>query len=286
MQGQTMPSDYQRIERAIHWIANNTGAQPELGDLARFLGLSPYHTQRLFSRWAGVSPKQFLQYLTVNHAKQLLDESHSVLSASLEAGLSSPARLHDQMISIEAVTPGEYKRGGEGLKIAYGFHDTPFGGCLLATTPRGICHLAFTGSLDRHEAVQQLAARWPNAQLCEAPSETDPLVKKAFDLGENRGRELKLLVKGTNFQVKVWKALLAIPPGCAQSYREVAQRIGSPRAARAVGTANTNNAIAYLIPCHRVIRGSGIIGEYRWGSDRKRAMLAWEAGHSWPLHHN
>ncbi|WP_172838878.1 helix-turn-helix domain-containing protein [Solemya velesiana gill symbiont] len=178
-----MPSDYQRIEQAIHWITQHAHEQPELGDLADYLDLSPYHAQRLFTRWAGVSPKQFLQYLTVDFAKKLLDESQSVLSTSLEAGLSSPGRLHDQMINIEAVTPGEYKLKGKGLEIQYGFHETPFGECLVATTPRGICHLAFVSNTGRQAPLHQLKALWPRAQLNGHQKATAELVSRIFSLG-------------------------------------------------------------------------------------------------------
>ncbi|MES9875712.1 MAG: methylated-DNA--[protein]-cysteine S-methyltransferase [Candidatus Sedimenticola sp. PURPLELP] len=275
-----MPSDYQRIEQAIHWITQHADQQPELADIARFLGLSPYHTQRMFTRWAGVSPKQFLQYLTVDHAKKLLDDSQSVLTASLEAGLSSPSRLHDQMVNIEAITPGEYKLKGEGLEIQYGFHQTPFGQCLVATTPRGICHLAFTAMTGQAAALEQLQGLWPNTVIHDATPALSGLVQQIFSFKEERNRGLRLLVRGTNFQVKVWEALLRIPPGCAMTYGDIAEHIGSHRAARAVGSAVAKNRLAYLIPCHRVIRGSGIIGDYHWGSDRKRAIIAWESAHS------
>ncbi|MEJ1296101.1 MAG: bifunctional helix-turn-helix domain-containing protein/methylated-DNA--[protein]-cysteine S-methyltransferase [Candidatus Sedimenticola sp. (ex Thyasira tokunagai)] len=274
-----MPSDYHRIEQAIHWLAEHADEQPELIDLAGFLRLSTYHTQRLFSRWAGVTPKQFLQYLTVGYAKQLLDESMSVLDVSQEVGLSGPGRLHDQMINIEAASPGEYKQGGRGLTIQFGFHVTPFGECLIASTSRGVCHLVFVEQGDHELALEGLKSLWTNADFEENAQQTSLLVKQAFTLEGDKRQGIKLLVRGTNFQVKVWQALLNIPQGYALTYGNIATWIGSPNASRAVGSAIGKNPVAYLIPCHRVIRGSGIIGEYRWGSDRKRAMIAWEAAH-------
>ncbi|MES9897901.1 MAG: bifunctional helix-turn-helix domain-containing protein/methylated-DNA--[protein]-cysteine S-methyltransferase [Sedimenticola sp.] len=272
-----MPSDYHRIEQALHWLAEHAGEQPELVDLAGFLGLSTYHTQRLFSRWAGVTPKQFLQYLTVGYAKQLLDESMSVLDVSHEVGLSGPGRLHDQMINIEAVSPGEYKQGGSGQVVHFGFHDTPFGECLIASTVRGVCHLVFVEPGGRESALQDLKSLWVNAVFEEHPQQTSLLVQKAFALEGDRRQGIKLLVRGTNFQVKVWQALLHIPQGYALTYGNIAAWVGSPNASRAVGSAIGKNPVAYLIPCHRVIRSSGITGEYHWGRDRKRAMIAWEA---------
>ncbi|MEJ1356436.1 MAG: bifunctional helix-turn-helix domain-containing protein/methylated-DNA--[protein]-cysteine S-methyltransferase [Candidatus Sedimenticola sp. (ex Thyasira tokunagai)] len=274
-----MPSDYHRIEQAIHWLAEHADEQPELIDLAGFLRLSTYHTQRMFSRWAGVTPKQFLQYLTVGYAKQLLDESMSVLDVSQEVGLSGPGRLHDQMINIEAASPGEYKQGGRGLTIQFGFHVTPFGECLIASTSRGVCHLVFVEQGDHELALEGLKSLWTNADFEENAQQTSLLVKQAFTLEGDKRQGIKLLVRGTNFQVKVWQALLNIPQGYALTYGNIATWIGSPNASRAVGSAIGKNPVAYLIPCHRVIRGSGIIGEYRWGSDRKRAMIAWEAAH-------
>ncbi|MEJ1380923.1 MAG: methylated-DNA--[protein]-cysteine S-methyltransferase [Candidatus Sedimenticola sp. (ex Thyasira tokunagai)] len=274
-----MPSDYHRIEQAIHWLAEHADEQPELTDLAGFLRLSTYHTQRLFSRWAGVTPKQFLQYLTVGYAKQLLDESMSVLDVSQEVGLSGPGRLHDQMINIEAASPGEYKQGGRGLTIQFGFHVTPFGECLIASTSRGVCHLVFVERGDHELALEGLKSLWTNADFEENAQQTSLLVKQAFTLEGDKRQGIKLLVRGTNFQVKVWQALLNIPQGYALTYGNIATWIGSPNASRAVGSAIGKNPVAYLIPCHRVIRGSGIIGEYRWGSDRKRAMIAREAAH-------
>lgn len=275
-----LPStDYQRIAAAIQYLEANFREQPELDDLATHLGLSPFHLQRLFTRWAGISPKRFVQFLTAEHAKQLLANAHSVLDATYESGLSSPSRLHDLFIATEAVTPGEYKNKGEGLQIDYGRHTTPFGDCLLATTERGICKLTFLDAeTDWATAVAELRADWQEATLVENPQQTQGLLDQIFPNEPiNEPRKVNLLLRGTNFQIKVWDALLKIPPGTAVSYEDVAQLIGQPGAARAVGGAVGANNIAYLIPCHRVIRKSGVIQDYRWGPTRKKAILGWEA---------
>ncbi len=275
-----LPStDYQRIAAAIQYLEANFREQPELDDLAAHLGLIPFHLQRLFTRWAGISPKRFVQFLTAEHAKQLLANAHSVLDATYESGLSSPSRLHDLFIATEAVTPGEYKNKGEGLQIDYGRHTTPFGDCLLATTERGICKLTFLDAeTDWATAVAELRADWQEATLVENPQQTQGLLDQIFPNEPiNEPRKVNLLLRGTNFQIKVWDALLKIPPGTAVSYEDVAQLIGQPGAARAVGGAVGANHIAYLIPCHRVIRKSGVIQDYRWGPTRKKAILGWEA---------
>ena len=290
-----MSSDYQRVEEAIHYLERNFRNQPTLDELAEALHLSPFHLQRLFTRWAGISPKRFLQFLTADYAKKLLRTSVNVLDATYESGLSSPSRLHDLMISVQAVTPGEYKSGGAGVTIRYGFHESPFGECLLATTDRGICAFSFLSAelngSGRDHALSILHADWPAAQMGEEPELTAPLLERIFpqnvmklpadknSVTKNRPQsaELKLLLRGTNFQVKVWEALLQIPAGSVRSYQDVAQLIGKPTASRAVGGAVSSNQIAFLIPCHRVIRKSGIVNEYRWGAIRKKAMLGWEA---------
>jgi AraC family transcriptional regulator of adaptative response/methylated-DNA-[protein]-cysteine methyltransferase len=294
-----MSTDYVRIERAIRYLEENFRRQPTLDELAEHLHLSPFHLQRLFTRWAGISPKRFVQFLTAEYAKEMLRNSATLLETSYESGLSGPGRLHDLMISVEAVTPGEYKSGGAGLQICYGFHDSPFGTCLLAATERGVCGLSFATSPDeREQALEDLRTRWPAAEIVEAPAFTQPLVEQIFPQNvtqlngtESSGtngngrvngaqeppRGLTLLLNGTNFQVKVWEALLRIPSGALCSYEDVAHLIDRPSAARAVGGAVGANPIAYLIPCHRVIRKSGVIREYRWGSMRKKAMIGWEA---------
>lgn len=274
-------TDYARIEKAIHYIEENARQQPDLATVAAHVGLSEYHFQRLFTRWAGTTPKRFLQYLTLQHAKALLDESTSVLDATFETGLSSPGRLHDLFVTLEAITPGEYKSKGEGLTIYYGFHATPFGEALLAVTERGISGLSFVPEGGRDEALQHLAGQWPLSILLPDDERTAPYIERIFNPAANaeQPRPLPLFVKGTNFQIQVWQALLRIPPGLVVSYDTIARFVCSSRASRAVGAAVGRNPVAYLIPCHRVIHKAGNIGNYHWGSARKKAMLAWEAAH-------
>ncbi len=277
LEEERLSRDYERIERALRYIDANVRRQPDLDEIAAHVGLSEFHFQRLFAQWAGISPKRFLQFLTKEHAKALLRRSENVLEASLAAGLSGPGRLHDLLVSCEAITPGELKAGGEGVCIDYGVHPSPFGDCLVATTPRGICHLAFVHD-GPEAAIAVLHDDWPHAQLHRNPRQTRVLVGRIFDRAPST-RPLPLLLKGTNFQLKVWEALLAVPPGAAVSYQAVARYIHLPNAARAVGSAIGQNRIAYLIPCHRVIQTLGDFGQYRWGGVRKKAMLGWEAAH-------
>lgn len=272
-----MPDDYQRIAQSIHFLKDSALEQPSLDEAAKQVGLSSYHFQRLFHRYAGVSPKRFLQHLTSESAKQLLQQSTPVLETSFAVGLSSPGRLHDLLISVEAVTPGEYKSGGENLKINYASHLTPFGKCFIATTTRGICRLEFLDPEEEETAIQRLQKVWSNAILEENPTETERVVEQIFNpAGNPTNKPLLLLLQGTNFQLKVWQALLQIPEGCVTSYGYLADKIGQPAASRAVGTAIGNNPISYLIPCHRVLRGDGGIGGYRWGIERKIAILGKE----------
>jgi AraC family transcriptional regulator of adaptative response/methylated-DNA-[protein]-cysteine methyltransferase len=272
--------DYARIERSLAFIEQNIERRPGLAEAARSVGLSEFHFQRLFSRMVGISPKRYEQFLAKEKAKALLERSASLLDASYEAGLSGPGRLHDLFVSCEAVTPGEYKTGGEGLEIRYGFHLTPFGECLIAVTGRGVCGLSFVPPDGRALALESLAKEWRNARIGEDAVGTKRVAQLIFSGSGPRGwaaaGPLPLLLRGTNFQLKVWEALLAIPPGSVATYEAIARRIGSPGSARAVGTAVGRNPIAYLIPCHRVIRGTGELGGYRWGPGRKRLMLAWE----------
>lgn len=273
--------DYARIEKAILFIEQNAPRQPSLREMAAAVRLSEYHFQRLFRRFAGVSPKRFLQYLTAQHARRLLQQSRPVLEAAFAAGLSSPGRLHDLTLNIYAMTPGQVARRGQGLTIRHGMHASPFGQCLLMLTERGVCGLAFVDPGGHGQALAHLAARWPGAILRRDQATIRPLVERIFDPpAGNRGQPLHLLVRGTNFQIRVWEALLRIPPGAVITYGELAARLGSPGAARAVGTAGGANPISYLIPCHRVIRRSGALGGYQWGLGRKRALLAWEAAQS------
>ncbi len=273
-----LSADYGRIEAAIHFLEENFQEQPSLAEVAAHVGLSEYHFQRLFSRWAGTSPKRFLQFLTVQHAKKLLAASQSILDTAYESGLSSPSRLHDLFVTHEAITPGEYKQKGAGLTIQYGFHDSPFGECLIALTERGICGLHFVADDDREAALAALKAGWPEAEFVADDEATRPYVDPIFNLTKAEEQpSLPLYLKGTNFQIQVWQALLKIPAGTAVTYGTIAQMIGNPKASRAVGGAVGSNPIGYLIPCHRVIRQAGGLGNYRWGTSRKKAILGWEA---------
>jgi AraC family transcriptional regulator, regulatory protein of adaptative response / methylated-DNA-[protein]-cysteine methyltransferase len=276
-----LDSDYARVERALAFLQENYQRQPTLEEIAASISLSEYHFQRLFSRWVGISPKRFLQFLTKEHAKELLSRSDDLLSVAYQAGLSGPSRLHDLFVNCEAVTPGEYKAQGEGLQISYGFHQTPFGECLLATTPRGICALNFLYNSSHEQALSRLGRSWQKAELVENPTQTGPLAQAIFHWPQQTPKApLSLYIKGTNFQIKVWEALLRVQPGSVVSYDAIAQAIGHPQALRAVGNAVARNPIQYLIPCHRVIRKMGEFGNYQAGVPRKMALLGWEAAHA------
>jgi len=268
------------IDAAMDFLAANVDRQPTLDEVAAVAGMSPHHFQRTFKRWAGVSPKRFLQYLTLGHAKRLLDERASVLDAALDAGLSGPGRLHDLFVACEAVTPGEYKRRGEGLEIRFGLHDSPYGRALIGATARGICWLGFTGDGGDAEIISELQGDWPAAVCIHDPKATAPLAARALAPVSASGRAarnpLPLVLYGTNFQIKVWEALLRIPPGRVASYGDIANAVGKPNAQRAVGRAVGANPVSLLIPCHRVILNSGLIHNYRWGVTRKRRILAIE----------
>jgi AraC family transcriptional regulator of adaptative response/methylated-DNA-[protein]-cysteine methyltransferase len=266
--------NYQRIESAIQYLAAHFKNQPNLDEVAQAVHLSPFHFQRIFTEWAGITPKKFLQYLTTEHLKTKLTETRNLLEAADAAGLSSQSRVYDLFVNLEAVTPQEYKTNGAGLQITYGFHETPFGECLLAVTERGVCGLQFVMENNRAEAVQWLHQQWSNAQLQENPRVTEPLARQIFYTREPA--PLRVLVKGTHFQVKVWQALLQIPMGEVASYQILAKKMDQPKALQAVGSAVGANPIGYLIPCHRVIKNEGLVGQYHWGSARKQAMLGWE----------
>ena len=273
-----MQTDYQRIEKVIQFLADNYHRQPSLDEAARCVHLSEFHFQRLFRRWAGISPKRFVQFLTLEHAKLALQASHSVLDAAYGAGLSGSSRLHDLFVNTEAMTPGEFKARGAGLTIGYGFHPSLFGECLLAATERGICGLGFVGDGGRAAALDDFKQRWPAATFQEDEARTRPYVARIFNRNQQEGAApLKLLLIGTRFQIKVWEALLRIPPGSLVCYEDLARRVGKPSASRAVGSAVAQNPISFLIPCHRAIRKMGITGNYHWGAARKKAILAWEA---------
>ena len=272
--------DYTRIEQAILYLEENFRRQPSLKEIARRVNLSEYHFHRLFTRWAGISPKRFLQFLTAEHARRLLRESANVLDAAYETGLSGAGRLHDLIVNVYAVTPGELKEEGAGIAIRYGVHPSPFGACLVAVTDRGICALSFLSDDRGEEAIGSLRNSWPGAALRENPRETKVVADRIYDPSQWRNSSpLNVHVRGTNFQIKVWEALVRIPAGCALSYETIAVHIGMPGAGRAVGSAIGRNPVAFLIPCHRVIRKTGDFGNYQSGSPRKKAILAWEAAH-------
>lgn len=276
--GNESQHQYAAVARAIAFIRANAARQPSLAEIAGAAQLSEFHLQRLFSAWAGLSPKRFLQYLTKEHARQALRASAGVLDAALGAGLSGPGRLHDLMVSCEALTPGEIQALGASVELRHGFASTPCGEALFGWTGRGICHLAFCDD-DQTEKLAGLLCDWPAARLVRDDSGAEELATRVFPATPMPGK-LHLLLRGTNFQIKVWEALLAIPPASLVSYRQLAAHAGNPRAQRAVGSALAANVIAYLIPCHRVIRESGESGSYRWGDERKLALHAWELGRS------
>jgi AraC family transcriptional regulator, regulatory protein of adaptative response / methylated-DNA-[protein]-cysteine methyltransferase len=274
-------NDYERIAQVIRFLDARHVEQPDLTTLAGRAGLSPFHLHRLFATWAGVTPKDFLQCLTLAHAKELLRNGENILDAALESGLSGPGRLHDLCVNLEAASPGELKSGGAGWTILFGFAETPFGKCLIAESPRGICHLSFVEN--EKTSLAELQTEWPQVKLKRDDSVAEKLAKKIFAHSSNQRADLKIgaplraFVRGTPFQVRVWRALLQVPPGTLTSYGRLAGAIKNPAAARAVGAAAGQNPLAYLIPCHRVIRETGVIGDYHWGPIRKRAMIAWES---------
>ncbi|HJW33744.1 MAG TPA: methylated-DNA--[protein]-cysteine S-methyltransferase [Holophagaceae bacterium] len=272
-------SDYTRIEQAIRLLQARAQEQPSLAEVAAAIGLSEFHFQRLFQRWAGLSPKRFLQVLTLAEAKRMLAESRSLLDTSYEVGLSSPSRLHDLFLSLERMTPGEYKAQAAGLTIRWGVEETPFGPALFAALDRGLCGLSFLAEDDPEAAFAQLRERWPEATLEASPTAIRPLAEAfAARMAGRTDQPLALVLKGTPFQLRTWEALLRIPAGHALAYADVAKLTGSPGASRAVGSAVGANPIAGLIPCHRVIQGTGALGDYRWGAPRKAALLAVERG--------
>jgi len=277
----TMNDDvnYIRIAEAIRYLEENFRHQPELDEVAEKVHLSPFHFQRLFTEWAGISPKRFVQFLTVDFLKGKIQESKNLAEAAEEAGLSSQSRVYDLFTTLEAMTPQEYKQKGSGLRIDYGFHDTPFGQALVGITERGICWLSFIDiDKDPRFELERMKLHWHNSLFYQNTDVTGVFAEKIFNpLASVRpGEKLNVLVKGTNFQVKVWEALLRLPTGAVTTYQQIATHINNPKALQAVGSAVGSNHIAYLIPCHRVIRKDGVLGEYRWGSTRKKSMIGWE----------
>jgi len=270
-------NDYKRIERAILFIEAHATEQPSLAVIAQHVGLSEGHFQRLFKRWAGISPKRFLQYLTAQHSAQLLRSAGSTLDIALQCGLSGSNRLHDLIVNIYAMSPKAYRQQGHSIHIEYGWHNTPFGLCLLGTTEKGVCWLSFH---DKKTGLELLKHEWQAASLVENASATRHHVNALFEPVEHKPQTVLLHVKGTNLQIRVWEALLNIPPTESATYSQIAAAVNRPRAVRAVASAVGHNLVAYVIPCHRVIRKSGALGGYRWGLARKQVMQAWECAHS------
>ncbi len=270
--------NYQRIEQAIQYLEKNFQRQPELDEVAEVIHLSPFHFQRLFTDWAGISPKRFLQFLTVEFLKTKLHESKNLVEVAEAAGLSSQSRVYDLFTSLEAVTPQEYKQRGSGIRVEYGIHETPFGDALIGVTERGVCWLSFINTdEDPHFELEKMKEHWYNSVFHHDQMMTTSFIEKIFNRKSAKAQsKIHLLVKGTNFQIKVWEALLKLPLGNVTTYQNIATQIESPKAMQAVGSAVGANHIAYLIPCHRVIRKDGILGEYRWSATRKKSIIGWE----------
>jgi AraC family transcriptional regulator of adaptative response/methylated-DNA-[protein]-cysteine methyltransferase len=278
----TAAADYEVVRRAIAYISEHWRAQPTIETIADAVGVGPTELHHLFRRWAGLTPKAFLQAITLDHARRLLRESASVLDASYEVGLSGPGRLHDLFVTHEAMSPGEWKSGGEGLTVSYGFHDSPFGTALLMATPRGLCGLAFADPGEEGAALTDMCSRWTRAHIIEDHAGTASLAARVFSpMAWRADRPLRVVLIGTDFEVRVWETLLAIPFGRAATYSDIAAKLGRPSAARAVGAAVGKNPISFVVPCHRVLGRSGDLCGYHWGLTRKRAMLGWEAGRMW-----
>ena len=272
--------DFQRIAAAIHYLVDRQEDQPELEDVAAVVGLSPHHFQRVFTRWAGLSPKKFLKHITLDAAKNRLDASLSVMDAAFDVGLSGASRLHDLFVTVDAVTPGEYKSHGNGMVFKYGFHPSLFGEVIVVVSERGLAGLGFTTEIGRTQALAEQNNGWDRATWKHDQKVTNSYAEQVFSGAPNPTVPLSVLMRGTPFQIKVWEALLRIPSGKVISYGVLANRLRQPTAARAVGTACGANRVGFLIPCHRVIRETGAITGYRWGADRKHAMLAWEAANA------
>lgn len=272
-------ADYDVVRHAIAYISEHWRAQPEVEAIAHAVGVTPDELHHLFRRWAGLTPMAFLQALTIDHARSLLRDSASILDAAYEVGLSGPGRLHDLFVTHEAMSPGQWKTGGEGLTINYGFHPSPFGMALVMATDRGLAGLAFADPGEEKEALIDMKQRWPRATYVEDKSGTATIARRVFDSSQWRADQpLRIVMIGTDFEVRVWETLLRIPMGRASTYSDIARRLGKPQAARAVGAAVGKNPMSFVVPCHRVLGKSGDITGYHWGLTRKRAMLGWEAG--------
>lgn len=266
--------NYSRVAEAIEYLTENFKNQPDLDEVARQVHLSPAHFQRIFTEWAGVSPKKFMQYLSLDHLRSRIFDTSNLHQAADLVGFSTQSRVYDLFVSIEGVTPNEYKTYGQGLDIQYGFHATPFGECFMALTEKGLCALSFVDETNKEATFQAFSTRWQGAKLVQNAQNTEGVLQQIFD--PRATNKIHVWLQGTNFQLKVWEALLKIPQGSVSTYQKIADSIQNPKAVRAVGTAIGNNPIAYLIPCHRVIKATGAIGEYHWGSTRKQAILGWE----------
>ena len=271
-------ADYDLVARAIRMISTEHAEQPSLSDLAAALDTTPARLTRLFRDWAGLTPKQFLQAVTLDHARRLLSDGLPLLDASLELGLSGPSRLHDLFVEHEAMSPGEWKRGGDGLEMRWGRHPSPFGTAVVIATERGLAGLAFDDDETGRDGLRDLARRWPGARLVRDQAATAPLAARAFARAPDPSEPLRVVLIGTDFQLRVWEALLAVPRGGATTYGAIARTIGRPKAARAVGAAVGANPISFVVPCHRAMAANGALTGYHWGLTRKRAMLGWEAG--------
>jgi AraC family transcriptional regulator, regulatory protein of adaptative response / methylated-DNA-[protein]-cysteine methyltransferase len=271
--------DYAVVRRAIAYISEHWRAQPEIDEIAAAVGTTTADLHHLFRRWAGLTPKAFLQAITLDNARRLLRSSASVLDAAYEVGLSGPGRLHDLFVTHEAMSPGEWKSGGEGLSVAYGFHPSPFGSALVMSTERGLAGLAFADPGEEDAALADMRGRWPKARYGEDKDRTGAIARRIFDPTLWRPeRPLRVMLIGTDFEVRVWETLLGIPMGRATTYSDIAAKLGKPKAARAVGAAVGKNPVSFVVPCHRVMGKSGDLTGYHWGITRKRAMLGWEAG--------
>ena len=272
--------NYYKIEKAIGYLTENYSRQPELQEVAEKVFMSPFHFQKVFTDWVGISPKKFLQYLTIDHLRHKIAETNNMMEAAAQAGLSSQSRVHELFVKIEGVSPQQYKSGGKGLHILYGYHPTPFGLCFIAVAEKGICALKFIDEEQSRNEFELFEQRWPFAALEHKPSATQAYVKKIFNRHPGEAENLQVLVQGSPFQLKVWEALVTIPFGSVGSFQQVAQMIGQPGAARAVGAAVAANTILYLIPCHRIITKEGSMGNYHFGKVRKQAMIGWEMAHT------
>lgn len=268
--------NYYRIEKAIAFLTDNFKEQPDLDEIAGKVFMSPFHFQRVFTDWVGISPKKFIQYLTIDYLRDKIGETENMVAAAKLVGLSSQSRVHDLFVTVEGVSPQQYKTSGKGLEIFYGYHATPFGLCFIAVAEKGICRLMFMDKERRKEEFKLFSKRWQFAALVHKPGYTEQYIRKIFQPDKINLEKLELLVQGTDFQIKVWEALLKIPFGTVSSFQQIAQMIGQPGAARSVGSAVTKNSIMYFIPCHRIISGNGTMGNYHLGKIRKQAMIGWE----------